>query len=84
MRAQVVALHYRLITAQNLSFQAPEPVEDETEWFTVRLAEDMVTFQMKWPYASEVEAKDKAQPYLHAWEVSAGLEFGPQRTLVSV
>jgi hypothetical protein len=72
----VVALYYRLGTVPNFSFRDPDPVERETDAFTMRVADGVVTFQMKTHYASEQEAKQKVQPYLEAWDVTAGLEFG--------
>jgi acyl-CoA synthetase (AMP-forming)/AMP-acid ligase II len=72
----VAKLHYRLVPAKTVSFDQPPPVGRETEAFRVRLADDIVTFEMVEHHASEESARECVEPYLRAWELDAALRFG--------
>ena len=75
----VVALRYRLVTGNRVKFENPPPVEQETERFRMRLADGIVTFEMKEHFSSEEKARQEVGPLLSAWEVQTGLEFGPHQ-----
>jgi hypothetical protein len=72
----VAKLRYRLVTAETVSFDQAPPVEREAEAFRMRLADDIVTFEMVEHHASEESARTCVQPYLRAWELDAALRFG--------
>lgn len=71
----VVSLLYRAITDENVAFNNPPPVENETEAFQMRLADGILTFEMKEHFTSEQEARKLVEPYLRAWEISSALHF---------
>ena len=72
----VATLRYRLVPANTLSFDHPVPVERREEAFFVRLADDILTFEMIEHHASEESAKECVQRYLEAWRIDVGLRFG--------
>jgi hypothetical protein len=72
----VAKLRYRLVPVRTVSFDQPPPVEGETEWFRMRLADDIVTFEMVEHHDSEESARQRVEPYLRAWELDVALHFG--------
>ena len=72
----VVALRYRVITDEAVAFDNPPPVERETEAFRMRLADGIVTLEMKDHHSSEEAAREHVEPYLGAWEVFVALGLG--------
>jgi hypothetical protein len=73
----VVKLFYRLVVDEHTTYDNPPPVEDETDAFTVRLANERLTFEMKQHFASEQEARVAADEYVRAWAVHAALTNQP-------
>jgi len=71
----VVALRYRFESSSALTFADPPPLERKTNEFRVRLANDLVTFEMKTHYAEVGLARAVAEEYLRSWEVDAALVF---------
>lgn len=72
----VVALRYRLVLTETVSFDQPPPVERDTEAFQIRLADNIVTFEMLEHHASEESARKRVESYLRAWEIQAALDMG--------
>jgi hypothetical protein len=72
----VVALRYRVEAEKGVSYHNPPPLERDTEAFRMRLAEGIVTFDMKEHYTSEEAARRQVEPYLRAWEVEVALRSG--------
>ncbi len=72
----VVSLTYRLVPSERLSFANPEPVEDETEAFSVRLADGVVTVDLHEHHDSRLSARHAVEPYLRAWEIQHALWAG--------
>lgn len=72
----VAKLCYRLVPAKTVSFDQPPPVEREIGWFRMRLADDIVTFEMVEHHDSEESARQRVDPYLQAWELDVALSFG--------
>lgn len=76
----VVALYYRLETDPSLIFKNPQPLDQDVDEFTLRLADGVLTCTMKEHYASAEEAKAVVAPFLRAWELDFALVQG-QREL---
>jgi len=72
----VVALRYRLVPTETISFDQPPTVERDTEAFQIRLADNIVTFEMLEHHASEESARERVEPYLRAWEILDALDKG--------
>jgi hypothetical protein len=72
----VVALFYRLIEGQQITFDSPPPIEDATDEFRVRLADNEVTVEFLSHYSDVPSARRTAEGYLEAWEIKAQLEAG--------
>jgi hypothetical protein len=72
----VVALRYRLETDPSLTFANPPPCELETNEFTLRLADSVLTCMMKAHYASVDDARAVVEPVLRAWELKVALQRG--------
>jgi len=72
----VQRLHYRVRTDTGLSFNDPDPLDDDTHFFTMRLSDDMVLFEMKKHCSTEEDAKRLVEPYLEAWEIYTGVQSG--------
>lgn len=73
----VAALHYRVTTGESVAFDNPQPLERETEAFRIRLADGVLTIEMKEHYVSETEVRKRVQPYIRAWEIQIALQLGP-------
>jgi hypothetical protein len=71
---RVGSLTYRLETDDAVSFDA-DPVEHETDAFSVRLEEDELTVDLDEHFSSVEEARERVDPFLEAWEVKYGLQF---------
>jgi hypothetical protein len=70
----VVSITYRLaVVSEGHSFKEPPPVERQTREFSMRLADEVVTFEMTKHCASEAEARGTVEPFLRAWEIAEGL-----------
>ena len=69
----VEELRYRVETADDLVFEDPPPIEDETEAFRMILAEGVTTFEMKEHHPSEETARVPVEGYLRAWEIDLAL-----------
>lgn len=73
----VVSLTYQLVPSERTSFaDSAEPIEDETDVFSMRLDEGVVTFEMREHHASEASARGAVEPYLRAWEIDHALWAG--------
>lgn len=65
----VTGLQYGLKTAESLRFTDPDPIHDETEEFSVVLADDTVSFELKKPCDSLEAARGIVEGYLEAWKI---------------
>jgi hypothetical protein len=74
-------LVYRLETAATLVFQNPEPREDDTSSFHLRLEDGRLTVTMKDHYASVEEARRAVWPFLDAWELDWALSHHGRREM---
>jgi len=72
----VVALCYRLETAETVSFDNPRPVGGETGSFRLRLDNGKLTIELKEHFSSVDAARKPVEDYLHAWELDVALHFG--------
>lgn len=71
---RVESLTYRLETDDTVSFDA-NPVEHETNAFSLRLEEDELTVDLREHFSSVEEAHKQVDPFLEAWEVKYGTQF---------
>ena len=71
----VVSLTYRLETSDTVTFDAP-PLTHETERFTLRLEEDVLTMKMKVHFASVEAAREAVEHLLTSWEIHVSLTLG--------
>jgi hypothetical protein len=72
----VVALDSRLETDSALIFENPPPLDHDTDEFTLRLAEGVLTCAMKGHYATADKARAAVYPLLRAWELDKALPQG--------
>jgi hypothetical protein len=72
----VLSLTYRLEHSDSVSFDNPNPIEDERDAFTMRLEDGFVTFTMRDHHPTEEAAWGVVKPYLRAWEISDALRVG--------
>src|SRR5690349_7857955 len=72
----VERLFYKLHTGDNLSFNAPPPLEGGTRAFRLRLENDELTAEILEHYPTEASARQRLESYLRAWEISANLDLG--------
>ncbi len=73
----VARLRYRLETIDEMSeFTDPPLVEQYTEAFYMRLDDNVVWFSMREHHDTEATARERVDPYLRAWEISAALQYG--------
>lgn len=72
----VVALFYRLTEGQQITFDSPPPIEDATDEFRVRLADNEVTLEFLGHYSDVPSARQTAESYFRAWEIKTQLEAG--------
>ena len=75
----VVSLKYHLETSPENIFYNPQPIEQETDQFSLRLADDILVLQMKEHYSSDYAAKIAVADYLHSWEIDMALQLRLQR-----
>lgn len=75
----VEALVYRVQHGATVDYDKAEPLEHDTPCFTVRVENGRARFEMKEHYDTEDCARDVVEPYLLAWEVSVGLNQGPDQ-----
>jgi len=71
---RVESLTYQLETDDTVSFDA-DPVEYETDAFSLRLEEDELTVDLHEHFSSVEEAREFVDPFLEAWEVKYGTQF---------
>jgi hypothetical protein len=74
----VVALRYRLGTPTSATFADAAALEEETDNFHLHLSNGKLTVRMKGHHATVESARACVDPYLKAWEISTGLQFGSQ------
>ena len=72
----VQTLRYQVQTADGVRFGDSPPVEWETPEFRARLEGGSLTVGLLRHYASEGVAQQAVEPYLRAWEITAGLDTG--------
>lgn len=72
----VNSLRYALRPCKDVSFTNPPPVEFETDGARFRLAEGVLTCEMKAHFGSVDEARRSVEPTIRAWEVDADLRLG--------
>jgi hypothetical protein len=72
----VVSLTYSVKSGDEVSYDAPPPVEVETEEAHFRLADARLTCAMKVHFSTAAEARSAVEPVLRAWELDADLWRG--------
>ncbi len=72
----VQSLQYQVQPADGVRFGDPPPVEWETPEFRARLEGGSLTVGLLRHYATEGVAQQAVEPYLKAWEITAGLDAG--------
>ncbi len=75
----VESLRYNLRTDESLEFDAPPPLERETDNFRLRLEEGVLTVWPKANFASAEAAKELVGAYLRAWEIHEATRSGRRR-----
>lgn len=73
----VEALHYRIEHAKTVVYEASAATEHDEPGFMVKIKDGQVYVAMKDHFATAEAARDAIQPFLDAWEVAAGLQYGP-------
>lgn len=71
---RVESLTYLFETDDSVSFDA-EPVEHETDAFSLRLEDGELTVDLQEHFNSVDEARRRMESFLEAWEVSYGIQF---------
>lgn len=74
----VVSLTYKLTHGDGFAFDNPPPVDVDREGFRLRLDCGKLVVTMQQHFATEREARAAVEPTLRAWEIDAGLRFGPR------
>jgi len=72
----VVSLRYRLETDGSVDYTKAPPLDDERDAFSLYLADDTLTCEMKRHFASVAEARAVVDPFLRAWELDVALRRG--------
>ena len=70
-------LVYRLEVGATLTFNAPPPLERETDGFKLLLEAGKLTVSMKEHHASIDSARSRVEPLLRSWELDNWLTYGP-------
>ena len=70
----VEELRYHVETTDDLVFEDPPPLKDETDAFRMTLTESLATFWMKEHHPSEEAARMVVEEYLRAWEIDLALQ----------
>ena len=71
----VVALIYKIVHGPDTHYDNADPIEHETEDFSVKIKNEIVRFEMKKHCTSKEEVQKLLYEYIQAWEVSAGLDM---------
>jgi hypothetical protein len=71
----VVSLRYKLRPSDQVTYVIPPPVEFDTEEARFRLANGMLSCEMKTHISTAEEARAVVEPVLRAWEVDADLRW---------
>ncbi len=72
----VVSLRYRLEIDGSVDYKKAPPLDDERDAFSLYLADDTLTCEMKRHFASVAEARAVVDPFLRAWELDVALRRG--------
>jgi len=75
----VEALIFRVEHGPTVNYGNAQPLELEAQHFAIRLDANTATFTMKTHYASTDDALAVVMPFVRAWEISVGLEHGPEK-----
>lgn len=71
----VEVLVYHIETGEELNFQDPPPIKDETDAFRMILEDGVATFSMKEHHPTEVGARRAVEGYMRAWELDVALQY---------
>jgi hypothetical protein len=74
----VAALRYRLTVDESLEFRNPPDLQINTTEFTGHLSKEVLTLVPKKHFKNESEIKPIADSFIVAWEIDAGLRYGPK------
>jgi hypothetical protein len=72
----VVSMTYSVKSTEDVTYDAPPPVEFETDEAHFRLVDAKLTCQMKVHFSTAEEARAVVNPVLRAWELDADLRLG--------
>jgi len=73
----VQALIYRVEHGQGVNYDRAEPLEFDLAEFHVRVEENRARLELCAHYSEAETARRAVEPFIHAWELSAGLEGSP-------
>lgn len=72
----VVAMTYSVKSTEDVTYDAPPPVEFETDEAHFRLVDAKLTCQLNVHFSTAEEARAVVNPVLRAWELDADLRLG--------
>ena len=73
----VVALIYRVDHGDTVAYDEAAPLVREEQAFRLEIEDKRARFVLKDPYATETEAREVIEEYIHIWEFDACLDRGP-------
>ena len=73
----VVALIYRVEHGDNVAYDEATPLVREEQAFRLEVEDKRARFVLKDHYATEAEAREVIEEYIHIWEFDACLDRGP-------
>jgi hypothetical protein len=74
----VKALVFKVDHGPTVNYGHAKPLEFEQQHFGVHIDAETATFTMKTHYAKADDALAVVMPFVHAWELNAGLKHGPE------
>ena len=73
----VVALIYRVEHGDTVAYDEAAPLVREEQAFRLEVEDKRARFVLKDHYATEAEAREVIEEYIHIWEFDACLDRGP-------
>ena len=77
----VVSLTYKIVAGEGIEFDNPEPLEHETDSFSFKLENGIMTITPKDHFSTKEDARAAVEPYLDAWEFEHALKNGRRNIL---
>ncbi len=73
----VIALNYRIEHHSSVDYDGVSSLDHSEDTFEFHVEGNNVRFAMKRHYATQSEALESVEGYIHAWERLAALQYGP-------